>query len=329
MMNSGTMSDQLREAMNKREKGGDMPKDMFLGQFASTVRSDQDVSGASREYVWYDPYKEIDYDAPDDVWEASETAIKIYGNWNEYAQSQNEDGEMILPDDQFPFKKTEDGTYVLDESTLETTMQDPEFQEYQEGAGQAELMSGRSKGGPGASQMEDLLERLGQYMKGGKITKYARGGKFYGGGGTSGGGGEADSDDAVITDGKYSPFIKKYQNGGEIRHGRKRLTVGTSRMGTDSGTMINPTFYADGEPVSPREAANIYKADYLRESDVEGTGAPDFNRFVQNAIMRSLASKGQMGGMRDTVRSQQREFMEDRKKAGVKGLLRGLSNYRP
>lgn len=317
-MNSGTMSDQLREAMNEKSKGGDMPKDMFLGQFASSIRSDQEVSGASREYVWYDPYKEIDVNAPDDVWEASESAIKIYGNWNEYAQGQDEDGVMFLPDEQFPFKESEDGTYVLDESTLETTMQDPEFSEYQEGQGQAEMMT-NNVGGPGATGMEDLLEKLGQYMSGGKIR-----------GGGGGGGGEADKDLLFITDGrKYRAGGKIYENGGEINHGRKRLTVSTSRMGTDRGTMIKPTFYADGEPVSPRQAANIYKADYLRESDVKGTGAPDFNRFAQNAIMRAMTAKGQTGGMRGSVRSQQKEFMEDRNKAGVKGLLRGLSRYNP
>ena len=300
-----------------------MPKDMFLGQFASTVRSDQDVSGASREYVWYDPYKEIDYNAPDDVWEASETAIKIYGNWNEYAQGQTEEGEMFLPDDQFPFKKTEDGTYVLDESTLENTMQDPEFQEYQEGVGQAELMSGRSKGGPGASQMEDLLEKLGQYMCGGKISKYAKGGKLYSGGG----GGEADSDDAVITDGKFSPFIKKYQNGGAMND-RRRLTIGTSRMGTDGGSVVRPTIYADGEPVSYRQAMNIYRDDYLQDIGHTGAGAQDFRDFVQSGIMRSVAAKKGMG-QSIAERQSQREFREDRTKAGVKGLLRGLYSYKP
>lgn len=302
MMQNSSMSDQLKEAMTKKEGS----KDSFTmtGQYTSTVMQEEGPSGESREYVMYDS--------------PNGESIKVYGNWNEYAVTEDEDGQMMIGDEDYPIVKNEDGEYVLDEATFEGEMKGFE-------------MGQKAQGGPGASKMEDLMQMLSQSRGegGAPAPGMAMGGRI------GGGGGEADSDDAVITDGKYSPFIKKYmkggkvyENGGEIKHGRKRLTVSTSKYGGDRGTVVKPTFYADGEPVSPRQAAQIYKADYLKETNSKGAGAPDFNTFAQNAIMRSMSAKGQAGGMRGAVREQQREFQEDRRKAGVKGLLRGLSKYR-
>ena len=55
--------------------------------------------------MWYTPEGDGPmYDAPDSEWESQPGAIKIYGNWNEYAQGQDADGTMFLPDDQFPLQ---------------------------------------------------------------------------------------------------------------------------------------------------------------------------------------------------------------------------------
>jgi len=257
MMQNTSMADQLREAMEKKAGGKNSFK--MMGQYTSVVQQDED-----REFVIYD--------APNGE------QIKVYGNWNEYAVSQDEEGNMMIADEDYPIIQNEQGEYVLDEATFEGQMKaiDAERQ---------------AQGGPGESRTGDLMEMLSQ-MRG--------------------------------ADGS----VPNMANGGKVHDGRRRLTVSTSRMGTDRGTMIQPTFYADGEPISPKQAAQLYSADYLKETESGGAGAPDFNRFVQNAIMRSLAAKGQAGGMRGAVREQQREFQEDRRKAGVQGLLRGLSQYR-
>jgi len=269
MMNNTSMADQLREAMEKKERS----KDSFTmtGQYTSTVMQEEGPSGEMREYVMYES--------------PNGESIKVYGNWNEYAVTQDEEGNMMIADEDYPIVENEDGEYVLDEATFEGQMRGIEVER-------------QAQGGPGESRTGDLMEMLSQ-MRGadGSIPNMGMGGKVY-------------------------------QDGGKLKDGRKRLTVSTSRMGTDRGTMIQPTFYADGEPVSPKQAAQLYSADYLKETESSGAGAPDFNRFVQNAIMRSLAAKGQAGGMRGAVREQQREFQEDRRKAGVQGLLRGLSQYR-
>jgi hypothetical protein len=176
MMQNSTMSDMIRQMMEKKkespqqEGGGTL-----VGQFASTVRMDQMPNGESREFVWVNKNEELDYDAPDQVWEDTPGSFKVYGNWNEYAQGQDEEGNMFIPDEDFPYVRNEEGNFVLDESTLDGQMRGTE--------------AGRNLGGPGASKMEDLMEKLGQMRgpggqpapgrkmaMGGKI--YRRGGKF-------------------------------------------------------------------------------------------------------------------------------------------------------
>ena len=261
MMNGNSMSEMLREAMEKK-KGGQNSFSM-AGQYTSPVERDGD-----REFVMYD--------APNGE------QVKVYGNWNEYAVAEDENGGMMIADEDYPIVEDENGDFVLDEATFE-------------GQSRGQQMRNEAQGGPGASETEDLMEMLNQSR--GQGGAQAPGMKYGG---------------------------KIYEHGGEIHDDRRRITVSTRKQ----DGMVQPTFFSDGEPVSPRQAANIYKADYLRETESRGAGAPDFNQFAQNAIMRSLAAKGKAGGMRDTVRQQSKEFREDREKAGVKGLLRGLSNYR-
>lgn len=190
-MNDSSMSDMIRQMMQqgkRKDRSKDMPEKMFLGQYASTIRQERAPDGSMREYIWLNPENEDNYfDDPDSEWESNPGSIKIYGNWNEYAQGQDENGVMYLPDDQFPYRQLDNGEYVLDEAVKEGTMQDPEFNEYQEGRDAGEdIGMGRSRGsrseglgGPGASPMEDLMQRLSdrkKMMRGGKI--YSKGGKF-------------------------------------------------------------------------------------------------------------------------------------------------------
>lgn len=57
----------------------------------------------SREYVIYT--------MPD-----FKTKVKVYGNWNEYAAGQNEDGQDLIMDDDYPIVVNDKGEYVLDEA---------------------------------------------------------------------------------------------------------------------------------------------------------------------------------------------------------------------
>lgn len=187
MMNNSGMSDMIRQMMSSQgqprvRRDKNMPEKMFLGQFASTVRREQAPDGSMREFVWLNPeVEDVSYMASDEEWQNTPGSIKIYGNWNEYAAGQHDDGTMYLADDQFPYRQNEKGEYVLDEAVKEGSMQSPEFEETMRGREEGAEM-GRNLGGPGASKMEDLMERLKDYgrnkkmMGGGKV--YRKGGKF-------------------------------------------------------------------------------------------------------------------------------------------------------
>ena len=68
----------------------------------SPVMSEMGDMG-SREYVIYT--------MPD-----FKTKVKVYGNWNEYAGGQNEDGQDLIMDDDYPIVVNDKGEYVLDEA---------------------------------------------------------------------------------------------------------------------------------------------------------------------------------------------------------------------
>ena len=116
------------------QKGGKV----ITGQNTSTVRREQGPDGSTREFVWFDAQgnEGATFDAPDGDW-ARTGAIKVYGNWNEYAAGQNEDGSMYLPDEQFPIMQNEDGAFSFDERMYEQSM-----------------------GGPSNTRMEDMRERM-------------------------------------------------------------------------------------------------------------------------------------------------------------------------
>jgi len=148
MMNNSSMSDMIRQMMEKKEQGG-TDADNMMGQYASTVRQEQAPDGSMREYVWINKSNEdLDYNSSDEEWSRDEKSFKVYGNWNEYAQGQDEEGNMFLPDEDFPITKNESGEWSLDEKTLDA--QDRGYE------------ATKNLGGPGASPMEDLMEKLGQ-----------------------------------------------------------------------------------------------------------------------------------------------------------------------
>lgn len=177
---------------------------VITGQNTSTVRTEQAPDGSTREFVWFDAQgnEGAMFDAPDGDW-ARTGAVKVYGNWNEYAAGQNEDGSMYLPDEEFPIMQNEDGSFSFDEASFERAMgnqgasrmedmmeRNMDAQRNREvglealgGVGKG-MMRGvqagamGAMGGQGASQVEDLLERLSdmpstpmQFAEGGSMPK--------------------------------------------------------------------------------------------------------------------------------------------------------------
>ena len=177
-MNNSNMSDMIRQMMEKKKGGQGEGTDAtnLIGQYASTVQQEQAPDGSMREYVWLNKNNEdLNMNSSNEEWSRDENSFKVYGNWNEYAQGQDDQGNMFLPDEDFPITKNENGEWSLDESTLDG--QDRGYE------------ATKNLGGPGASPMEDLMEKLGgmrgpggqpapgrKMMRGGKV--YRKGGKF-------------------------------------------------------------------------------------------------------------------------------------------------------
>jgi len=250
MMNSGTMADMLREAMEKKRGG----KNSFTmtGQYTSSVQRDGD-----REFVVYES--------------PNGEEVKVYGNWNEYAVSQDEEGRMMIADEDYPIVENAEGEFVLDEETFEGQMKGAE-------------MGQGAEGGPGESKMQDLMEKLSQargeggapapgMANGGKI--YARGGHISGGGG----GGEADDDNALIVNGKYSPFIKRYMNGG--------------KMSKDDPKLPPERFYSRPEAVNPSDPDSPMTVGFYDEG----------RKVTSQEFARALEGAGEGGHIQDYVKS--------------------------
>ena len=91
---------------------------VITGQDTSTVRTEKGQDGSTKEFVWYDERggESVMMDAPDGDW-ARSGAIKVYGNWNEYAAGQDNQGNMFIADDSFPIMRQEDGSFMLDEQS--------------------------------------------------------------------------------------------------------------------------------------------------------------------------------------------------------------------
>ena len=154
MMNSESMADMLRAAMEQRQGG----KNSFTmtGQYAGSVERDGD-----REYVIYES--------------PNGEQIKVYGNWNEYAVSRDEQGRDMIADEDYPIVQNEDGEYVLDEVRHNENMDTAyEREPVERMARETEMESTQ-----GASKIENLLEKLkdargprqlpGRFEEGGKL----------------------------------------------------------------------------------------------------------------------------------------------------------------
>lgn len=162
----GGMADMLQQAMaaqGQRDPQGDAF--VMTGQYTSVVQQDED----GREYVMYDH--------PD-----MEEPVKVYGNWNEYAVSQDEKGMMMIADEDYPIMQNEEGEYVLNEEKHEDAMSAAEERQ----GGQRLAREAASESTQGASRIENLLEKLQDakgprpmpgYGYGGKMD-YEKGGKF-------------------------------------------------------------------------------------------------------------------------------------------------------
>ena len=135
MMNSESMADMLRAAMEKRQGG----KNSFTmtGQYAGSVEREGD-----REYVVYES--------------PNGEQIKVYGNWNEYAVSRDEQGRDMIADEDYPIVQNEEGEYVLDEVRHNENMDTAyEREPVERMARETEMESTQ-----GASKIENLLEKL-------------------------------------------------------------------------------------------------------------------------------------------------------------------------
>lgn len=182
MMQNSSMADALREAMERKQNQPQGEGFTMMGQYTSTVQLEESPDGSVREFVMYD--------------DGSGNEIKVYGNWNEYAVSQDAQGNMMIADEDYPIVRDERGDFVLDEATFENKMRGMEVER-------------QAQGGPGESRTGDLLEMLSEMR--GQGGQPAPGRKMAMGGRVGGGGGEADSDDALIVGGR-----RRYRGGGRI-----------------------------------------------------------------------------------------------------------------
>ena len=182
MNNSATVASMIEEAMMKKQGG----KDRFnmTGQYASPVMYDEETG---REYVIYESPNGED--------------VKVFGNWNEYAVSVDDDGNDLIGDMNFPVMMNKDGEYVLDEKGLEERrdsrpqgdqgmMEEADSLEDTEEEGMAEEMEG-GEGQPPSEEEQAMMQSMGGGMPmamGGmdmrKKLMMALGGKIYANGGS-------------------------------------------------------------------------------------------------------------------------------------------------
>lgn len=132
----------------------------MTGQYAGSVMSEDGPMG-SREYVVYES--------------PNGEQIKVYGNWNEYAVSRDEEGRDMIGDEDYPIVQNENGEYVLDEVRHNENMDTAyEREPVERMARETEMESTQ-----GASKIENLLEKLqdargprrlpGRFENGGKV----------------------------------------------------------------------------------------------------------------------------------------------------------------
>ena len=94
----------LKAAMQKKK--GDKDTFTMTGQYASPVMYDEETS---REFVMYES--------------PNGEEVQVFGNWNEYAVAQDQDGKDMIADEDYPIRKNENGEFVFDEAKFDEMMQ--------------------------------------------------------------------------------------------------------------------------------------------------------------------------------------------------------------
>ena len=113
----------------------------MTGQYAGSVMREDGPMG-SREFVMYDS--------------PNGEQIKVYGNWNEYAVSRDEEGRDMIADEDYPIIQNEAGEFILDEVRHSENMDTAyEREPVERMARETEMESTQ-----GASKIENLLEKL-------------------------------------------------------------------------------------------------------------------------------------------------------------------------
>ena len=152
------MAERLRALMQKQQGG----KSSFTmtGQYAGSVMSEDGPMG-SREYVMYES--------------PNGEQVKVYGNWNEYAVSRDEQGRDQIGDEDYPIIQNENGEYVLDEVRHNENMETA----YERESVERMARETAEESTQGASKIENLLEKLqdargprrlpGRFENGGKV----------------------------------------------------------------------------------------------------------------------------------------------------------------
>ena len=239
MMQNSSMSDMLREMMEKKEGG----KSSFsmMGQYTSSVMQEEDTG---REYVMYDS--------------PNGEQVKVYGNWNEYAVTRDEEGRDMIADEDYPIIQNKDGEFVLDEQTFEGRM----------GA----IEEGRmAEGGPGESRVQDLMERLSQRRgQGGEPAPgmaFKKGGKF-----------PDLNKDGKVTMADILKGRGVFQEGGKVDEDietQDELFARPEPMDyEDPDSPMGFGFYIRGERVSSR--------DFMRALEERGNKREDINKYVRS-----------------------------------------------
>ena len=215
MNNSATFASMIEDAMKKKESGN---KDRFnmTGQYASSVMYDEETG---REYVIYESPNGED--------------VKVYGNWNEYAVSVDDDGNDMIGDMDYPVMMNKDGEYVLDEKGLEEKKEKrpagdqgmneeaDALRDTEEEGMAEEMMEGEEEPMP---QEEEQLPMAMGGMDMRKKIMMALGGKMYAGGGkTPQGGGEPSPEILINTIRSKERQIQEIRSSGRQEYQKAEL----------------------------------------------------------------------------------------------------------
>jgi hypothetical protein len=116
MMNSGTMSDMIREMMEQKQERSGQPEFILPGEEASPIMYESETG---RTYVIYE--------------DEEGGRNKIFGDWEQFIAGEDDNGNEMIAPEQYPISKDQDGNYVLNEEAFEE-MNSREVEEEEEEA---------------------------------------------------------------------------------------------------------------------------------------------------------------------------------------------------